>query len=177
MQPRATCGQYVTFSLCKLLSMSSVGKDGEERWFGGVARAWTSTVQGLVKTNLATYRTQKVADSWVADGTVFIMHRQLFNASPICVKTTHDKPGRVLEPTEVSRSLDLIPTSCRHTWPVYCNLVIKLVKSAKWCCSMLLALAPHTMFYTVDPRLFGYNGTGPWPDKWNSRICKSSYHY
>ena len=31
-----------------------------------------------------------------------------------------------------------------------------------------------THSHTVDPRLSGYNGTRPWPDKRNSRICESS---
>ena len=33
----------------------------------------------------------------------------------------------------------------------------------------------NSLHITVDLRLSGYNGTGPWPDKWNSRICESSY--
>ena len=33
---------------------------------------------------------------------------------------------------------------------------------------------PHNCLNTVDPRLSGYNGTRPWPDKWNSWICVSS---
>ena len=44
--------------------MSSVGKDGGGRYSGGVAVTCKFTVQGLpvVKTNLATYITQKATE-------------------------------------------------------------------------------------------------------------------
>ena len=43
-----------------------------------------------MKTNMATYRMQKVAVSWIADG-VFIGHAvlQLFDTSPDCINTMH----------------------------------------------------------------------------------------
>ena len=46
--------------------------------------------------------------------------------------------------------------------------------------SQTLTLAAFTLLHicihssTVDPRLPDYNGTRPWPDKWNSWICESS---
>ena len=50
-----------------------VGEDSKERHLGEVSGAWMLTVRGrlVLKTNLATYRTQKVANSWIADS-VFI---------------------------------------------------------------------------------------------------------
>ena len=35
----------------------------------------------------------------------------------------------------------------------------------------------HSVPSLIDPRLSSYNGTRPWPDMWNSRICESSCKY
>ena len=72
--------------------------------------------------NMAIYRAQKVAGSWIADD-----QSCRVGTSPDCVRTAHDKPGsvyRVNRGRQVTR-----PADCRHALPVHCNLVRKMVKS------------------------------------------------
>ena len=81
--------------------------------------SWSvNTKAASVKTDMATYRTQKVAGSWIADG-VFSSHAvlRIFNAYPNCVRTMHDKPGSVFGVNRGQQQPDLIPASCRHALP------------------------------------------------------------
>ena len=66
-----------------------------------------------MKTNMATYRTQKVAGSWIADG-VFSSQAllRIFHASPDCVKTMHDKPGNVFRVNRSQQEASLALTEC-----------------------------------------------------------------
>ena len=63
-----------------------------------------------MKTNMATYKMQKVAGSWIADG-VFSSYAtlQIFDMSPDCARTTHDKPGCVFRVNGGQRETRLVP--------------------------------------------------------------------
>ena len=75
-----------------------MGEDGKETHLGRVAGVWALTYfTGLevVKTNLATYRMQKVAGFfnfpiWRADSVLFIV-----DAVPDCVRSMDNYPGSV----------------------------------------------------------------------------------
>ena len=85
-----------------------------------------------MKTNIATYRTQKVAGSWIAESDVYlsVMLRCDFAKFLLIMKELRMTSQAVCpESIEVIRRPDLIPASCRHALPVRCNLVTKLVKS------------------------------------------------
>ena len=61
-------------SLC-IQAVSSMDEDGEARRLGEVAGTYVDvycTRAASCETNLASYRTQKAADSWIADS-VFVM--------------------------------------------------------------------------------------------------------
>ena len=47
----------------------------------------------VVKTNLVTYRTQKAAEIVQVEYSTYLSCIEIFNASPACARTVHDKPG------------------------------------------------------------------------------------
>ena len=96
MQLCIACGQQ--FTQQAFSSTNSAGKGGRQRCLGEVAEREHLLYEGckLQKTNMATYRMQKIAGSWIVDG-VFRSYGMLriFDVSPDCVRTTHDIPGSV----------------------------------------------------------------------------------
>ena len=89
-----------------------MGNDGGQRRLGEVAGVWKFTVQGLqiVKTNMATYKAQKVASSWIAAG-IFICHTVLwlFDGSPDCVRTMYEQPDSVFKVNRGQQEAKLDP--------------------------------------------------------------------
>ena len=80
--------RQVTFSISRLFSSTQAAWAKMVSMFGKVAGVWTFAVQMLqvVKTNMAIYSTQKVADSKIADSVFFSHALELFNGFPDCVQ-------------------------------------------------------------------------------------------
>ena len=65
-------------------------------------------------TNMATYRMQKIAGIWIADG----VFREFLTFHLIVYELRMTSQAVCSESMGVNRRPDLIPTSCRHALPV-----------------------------------------------------------